>query len=62
MTAPATSSTEATAGFTVTAYMANGGQFFWVQTDEDETFAGSIQAQSSPFNVAAKAPAKPKNK
>jgi hypothetical protein len=58
----ATSSTEATAGFTVTAYMANAGQFFWVQTDEDETFAGSIQAQSSPFNVAAKAPAKPKNK
>jgi hypothetical protein len=53
----ATSSTEVTAGFTVTAYMANPGQFFWVETDVDQTFAGSIQSVTQPVDAA-----KPKNK
>jgi hypothetical protein len=59
----ATSSTDVSVGFTVTAYSANGNQFFWVETDPDFTFSGSIQA--STFTVptdAKKAQAKPKTK
>jgi hypothetical protein len=58
----ATSSTDSGATFTVTAYMANGGQFFWVETDSLQTFAGSIQSSTFTVPVASKAPAKPKNK
>jgi len=58
----ATSSTDAGATFSVTAYMANGSQFFWVETDVDSTFAGSIQSSTFTVPVSTKAPAKPKNK
>jgi hypothetical protein len=48
--------------FTVTAYEANGNQLFWVETDSDKTFAGSIQASTFTVPVPSKVPAKPKNK
>jgi hypothetical protein len=51
---------DATVPFTVTAYMANGGQFFWVETDFDQTFTGTIQSVTAP--VDAKVPTKPRNK
>jgi hypothetical protein len=50
---------DATIPFTVTAYMANGGQFFWVETDLDQTFTGSIQSVTEP--VDAKVPTRPRN-
>jgi hypothetical protein len=55
----ATSSTDVTALFTVTAYEANGGQFFWVETDSLQTFTGTVQSVTSP--VDAKVPTKPRN-
>jgi hypothetical protein len=55
----ATSSTDITALFTVTAYEANPGQFFWVETDFEQTFIGSIQSVTAP--VDAKVPTRPRN-
>jgi hypothetical protein len=51
---------DATAPFTVTAYEASGGQFFWVETDSLQTFTGTIQSVTAP--VDAKVPTKPRNK
>jgi hypothetical protein len=48
--------------FTVTAYDANGDQLFWVETDEDSTWGGSIQASTFEVPDAKKAQAKPKTK
>jgi hypothetical protein len=49
--------------FTVTAYDANGNQLFWIETDEDRTWGGSIQASTFTVPVnAGKVPAKQKNK
>lgn len=53
------SSSDVTALFTVTAYEANGGQFFWVETDSLQTFTGTIQSVTAP--VDAKVPTKPRN-
>jgi hypothetical protein len=52
-------STDTTALFTVTAYEASGGQFFWVETDFEQTFTGTIQSVTAP--VDAKVPTRPKN-
>jgi hypothetical protein len=48
--------------FTVTAYDANGDQLFWVETDEDFTWGGSIQASTFEVPDAKKAQAKPRTK
>jgi hypothetical protein len=53
----ATSSTSVTALFTVTAYEANANQFFWVETDLNQTFTGTIQSVTAPVDAA-----RPKNK
>jgi len=58
----ATSGTDVPIGFTVTAYDANGSQLFWVETDEDMTWGGSIQASTFTVPASVKAKAKPKNK
>ncbi len=58
----ATSSTEVSNEFTVTAYDANGDQLFWVETDDDSTWGGSIQASTFTVPDAKKAQAKPKTK
>src|ERR1700691_4439364 len=48
--------------FSVTAYDANGDQLFWVETDEDFTWGGSIQASTFEVPDAKKAQAKPRTK
>jgi hypothetical protein len=59
----ATTSTDEQIQFTVTIYDANGKQLFWIETDSDFTWGGSIQASTFTVPVAGgKAPAKPKNK
>jgi hypothetical protein len=58
----ATSSTDASITFDVTAYDANGDQLFWIETDEDFTWGGSIQASTFTVPDAKKAQAKPKTK
>jgi hypothetical protein len=42
----------------VTAYQANGGQLFWVETDDGAFFGGSIQANT--LVVGGAEPAKPR--
>jgi hypothetical protein len=58
----ATDSADASIDFTVTAYDANGSQLFWIETDEDSTWGGSIQASTFTVPDAKKAQAKPKTK
>src|SRR6202167_3887891 len=58
----ATDSADDVIDFTVTAYDANGDQLFWVETDEDFTWGGSIQASTFEVPDAKKAQAKPRTK
>jgi hypothetical protein len=51
-------STDESITFDVTAYEANGGQLFWIETDTDYTWGGSIQASTYTVPVATKVPAK----
>ena len=56
------SAAELSIDFTVTAYDANGDQLFWIETDDDSTWGGSIQASTFTVPDAKKAQAKPRTK
>jgi hypothetical protein len=44
-----------TVDFGVTAYQAYDGQLFWLETDADSYFLGSLEATSTPLGDAQKA-------